>query len=229
MEKINGVVEDVKFEKGGFVAVVDVDTGDDWFDIRIFKGKQIPNTFKYEADEEAAEKAEETCQDVFGLSFDDLKDAKGREVTVFYQEGSGKAYLKEPDWPIAFDKSVDPFTTKIERVHVGDDKITVHFHDPEGVHRALYYKWTEWRDGKPKKSRTKKDRQFNNFREKFGCDPEDGDELVGREINIEVANTKLNGKIYYFTKLVEESLSKKPVGNVTDTTVEALKNDEIPW
>lgn len=229
MEKLKGIVENVKFQNGRMVAVVDVDCGDDWFDIKIVRGKFVKGQFRYEEDKEAAEKAEKTCQEVFGLSFDDLKEAKGREVTVFYQEGSGRAYLKEPDWPIAFDKTVDPFTTKIERVHVGDDKITVHFHDPDGVHRALYFKWTEWRDGEPKKSRTKKDRQFNNFREKFGCDPEDGDELVGREITIEVASTKLNGKEYYYTKLQEDSTSKKAIGNVTDTTAEAVNEGNFPF
>ena len=229
MEKMKGIVENVKFQNGRMVAVVDVDCGEDWFAIKIVRGKFIKGQFRYEDDKEAAEKAEKICQKAFGLSFDDLKNLKNREVDVYYQPGSGKAYFTEPDWPIAFEETIDPFTAKIDRVHVGDDKITVHFNDPDGIHRALFYKWTEWRDGEPKKSRTKKDRQFKAFKEAFGCSPEEGGSLIGREIEIEVASTNLNGKTYYFTKLAEGSASKKAIGNVKDMTAEAVNEDNIPY
>ena len=148
--------------------------------------------------QEKAEKVEEWCKEYFDTDFDNLTNAVGTKKDVYSYPDKGFSSLWKSDYPEKFDKDMEGqiFQTEIESVE--DDGIGIHirYKIDENLYQTnmTYAKYVEnlkkWFDDP-----VKKEKQYDKFKDKFGVSVENADEIIGKEVMVEVK--KAFGKYLY--------------------------------
>lgn len=158
--------------------------------------RQQYNDGKWEDNEEVSEKFYATLQDVFGVfDLDDIKDVIDKEFEMFVDEEKGKAYLEEP-------KSLN--ITKPTLEQVGDlesgiiadvvdfDTKRIILVEVEGARYPVNFGYGKWHAKLEKYLISKVDeiKKHKKFKELTGCDWEDKDEIIGKNVMIEFKSFK---------------------------------------
>ncbi|EAH0767877.1 hypothetical protein NWM19_000575 [Listeria monocytogenes] len=147
-------------------------------------------------DEEKAVKVEEWCQEYFQLTFDELAKAIGEKRDVYAYDKFNS--LWESEQIAKFDKDMVGQIISSTVKDVTDDGIGVHIkfeHEGEVYQSNMTYsdymetmkKWFT----NPQKQR----KQYEKFEEKFGISIDNKEELIGKDIMVEVSSAF--GKFVY--------------------------------
>jgi hypothetical protein len=157
------------------------------------------DTKKFVPDEEKAAKVEEWSQEYFGVSFENLGQAVGDRKDVYCYDSFNSLF--EVKQTSKFDIDI---VGQILSVEVSDVVL-----DDEGIRILVDYEGDTYRSnmGFTKKvgenyfvDPIKKNKQIEKFKEKFGIDIADRDQLVGKTLMIEVKKFGGNNAIYIEVK-----------------------------
>lgn len=155
--------------------------------------KQVYNntTSKFEDNEEKAEKVEKWCQEYFNVSFDELETCVGVKKDV-YQYDKYCSLWENEDETDKFDVDdiglIDTAIIKLIKLDSVGIKIHIEYNDKVYQSKMTYSTWIE----KLKKfmvNPTEKNKKLEKFKEKFGVDIENKDELIGKSVMFEVKKT----------------------------------------
>lgn len=145
-------------------------------------------TNKFKDDPEKEKQVEEWSQEHFGCSFDELSTKVGVKKDIYKYDRFNSL------WEVQMTEKFDVkdkgtiHQTSITRIDVDDIGIHIYYEIDGKEYRSNmnYAKYVEtlkqWFIDPQQK-----DRQLANFKKKFGIDVKDKDEIVGKEIMVEVA------------------------------------------
>ncbi|EUJ33535.1 hypothetical protein MFLO_02528 [Listeria floridensis FSL S10-1187] len=144
------------------------------------KGEFVPS-------DEKAQKVEEWCQEYFGVTFDNLPSAVGVEKDVYTYDKFNS--LWESEQIAKFDKDMVGQIISSTVTGVDDDGIGIHIKfEYDGQTYQSNMNYSDYMETLKQwfKNPQKQTKQYEKFEEKFGIPVEDKEELVGKEIMIEV-------------------------------------------
>ncbi|MBC6169228.1 hypothetical protein [Listeria seeligeri] len=153
------------------------------------KNEFVPN-------EEKALKVEEWCQEYFQLTFDDLSKAIGVKKDVYAYDKFNS--LWESEQIAKFDKDMVGQIISSTVKDVTDDGIGVHIKfEYEGEVYQSNMTYSDYMETMKKwfTNPQKQRKQYEKFEEKFGISIENKEELVGKDIMVEVKSAF--GKFVY--------------------------------
>lgn len=146
-------------------------------------------------DAEYAERAEKNAQEYFGVAFDDLNKAVGQEHDIYVYDRFCSLWEVEQIEKFSVDKEGEIFQTTIEEVR--EDNIGIHilFKYEGNLHQSrMRYADFNTKKRKYYKNPNLQNKQYSKFADKFGVDIKNADEIVGKEIMVEIKESF--GKAY---------------------------------
>ncbi|EAE3352542.1 hypothetical protein E1U67_11795 [Listeria monocytogenes] len=147
-------------------------------------------------DEEKAAKVEEWCQEYFQLTFDDLSKAVGEKRDVYAYDKFNS--LWESEQIAKFDKDMVGQIISSTVKDVTDDGIGVHIKfEYEGELYQSNMTYSDYMETMKKwfTNPQKQRKQYEKFEEKFGISIDNKEELIGKDIMVEVKSAF--GKFVY--------------------------------
>lgn len=142
---------------------------------------------EYVDDEEKAVKVDEWCQKYFDTTFDDLASKVGETHDVYKYEKFNS--LWEVDEVNKFDvkQKGQIFTTNIESISDTGQKISIRY-KVDGDLYETKYQYADYVEQLNQffPNPQKKLKQYKKFKDLFGVDVENADEIIGKEIMVEV-------------------------------------------
>lgn len=142
---------------------------------------------EYVDDEEKAAKVDEWCQKYFDTTFDDLASKVGETHDVYKYEKFNS--LWEADEVNKFDvkQKGQIFTTNIESISDTGQKISIRY-KVDGDLYETKYQYADYVEQLNQffPNPQKKLKQYKKFKDLFGVDVENADEIIGKEIMVEV-------------------------------------------
>ncbi|EAD7568595.1 hypothetical protein AF829_12725 [Listeria monocytogenes] len=147
-------------------------------------------------DEEKAAKVEEWCQEYFQLTFDDLSKAVGEKRDVYAYDKFNS--LWESEQIAKFDKDMVGQIISSTVKDVTDDGIGVHIKfEYEGELYQSNMTYSDYMETMKKwfTNPQKQRKQYEKFEEKFGICIDNKEELIGKDIMVEVKSAF--GKFVY--------------------------------
>lgn len=178
---------DVQFEdKKAILTFLDEERGE----IRLINfNKQVydQDANKWVDNAEKAEKVENWCQEHFGVSFDRLAEAIGERKDVYAYERFNSLF--EIDMISKFDKDMVGQIMEVEVKEVVDDGKAIYIKfDYDGETYASKMNYADYLETKKQWfiNPIKQQKQYTKFFEKFGINIADKDELVGKNVMIEI-------------------------------------------
>ncbi|EAE8591300.1 hypothetical protein ACVYQX_000504 [Listeria monocytogenes] len=151
---------------------------------------------KFVPDEEKAAKVEEWCQEYFQLTFDDLSKAVGEKRDVYAYDKFNS--LWESEQIAKFDKDMVGQIISSTVKDVTDDGIGVHIKfEYEGELYQSNMTYSDYMETMKKwfTNPQKQRKQYEKFEEKFGISIDNKEELIGKDIMVEVKSAF--GKFVY--------------------------------
>ncbi|HDD0209322.1 TPA: hypothetical protein O9509_001335 [Staphylococcus aureus] len=138
-------------------------------------------------DTEQAERAEKNAQEYFGVAFDDLNKAVGQEHDIYVYDRFCSLWEVEQIEKFSVDQEGEIFQTTIEEVKDDGKGIHILFKHEGKIHESKMM----YADFKPSLKQwfvnpNKQNMQYGKFKDKFGVNIEEADEIVGNEIMVEV-------------------------------------------
>lgn len=151
--------------------------------------KQIydQDSSKWIDNEEKAEKVEKWCQEYFGLPFDRLAEAIGERKDVYAYDRFNSLF--EVDMLSKFDRDMVGQIMEVEVKEVVDDGKAIYIKfDYDGDTYASKMNYADYLEAKKQWfiNPIKQQKQYQKFEEKFGIAVENKDELVGKNVMIEI-------------------------------------------
>lgn len=142
---------------------------------------------EYVDDEEKAAKVDEWCQKYFDTTFDDLASKVGETHDVYKYEKFNS--LWEADEVNKFDvkQKGQIFTTNIESISDTGQKISIRY-KVDGDLYETKYQYADYVEQLNQffPNPQKKLKQYKKFKDLFGVDVENADEIISKEIMVEV-------------------------------------------
>lgn len=166
---------------------LDEQEGDDAVVREVSYNKAVYENGKFIPNAEKAEKVEKEINEILGLTFDTLTEAVGRTLPVFIYEKF--CSLKEVDIVEKFedDDEGEIFKTTISDVIEDIVGIKIRYewkgktYESKMTHGKYIESMSKWFPDPAKKKKV-----YTKFEEKFGVPVEKKEELIGKEINVEV-------------------------------------------
>lgn len=151
------------------------------------KNKYDRDKNKFVPDEEQAKRVEEWSQEYFGTSFDDLGKAVNQRKDVYAYPNFNSLWESMVIEKFTKDQEGEIFSTEIKEIEDDGNAIHIRFdYDGKTYQSNMgYSKYNETRKQwfvNPQK----KQKQYQKFEEKFYVEIGDKDQLIGREIMVEV-------------------------------------------
>lgn len=178
---------EVRYENNGKKAVLTFLDQEKGEILEINFNKQIFENGNFKDDEEKAAKVDTWCEDYFAKDFESLSQCVGEKRDVYVYDSFNA--LWETKETKKFDKEDvgKIFETTIKRVV--DDGKGIHIYydwkDDEYETKMMYADYVEsmksWFTNPQKQKK-----QFEKFEDKFGVTVENGDEIVGKNIMVEI-------------------------------------------
>lgn len=151
---------------------------------------------KWIDDPEKAEKVDKWAEEFFGLSFDRLAEAIGERRDIYAYDGFNSLY--EVQMVSKFDESFVGQLLDVEVNEVTDDGRAIRiFFEYEGDRYESKMTYSTYMEAKKEwfVNPQKRTKQYEKFEEKFGFPVADKEQLVGRNVMVEVK--KALGKYVY--------------------------------
>lgn len=149
--------------------------------------KQIYDNGQYIDDEEKEEQVKEWCKTYFGKDFDSLSERVGDRFDVYKYPKFNSMW--EAEIIEKFDKSQSGmiFETKIEGVKDTGIRISITYKIDGSLYETKM-NYSEYLEDRHQwfPNPQKKNKQYEKFKDKFGVSVEDADEIIGKEIMVEV-------------------------------------------
>lgn len=149
--------------------------------------KQIYDNGQYIDDEEKEERVKEWCKTYFDKDFDSLSERVGDRFDVYKYPKFNSMW--EAEIIEKFDKSQSGmiFETKIEGVKDTGIRISITYKIDGSLYETKM-NYSEYLEDRHQwfPNPQKKNKQYEKFKDKFGVSVEDADEIIGKEIMIEV-------------------------------------------
>jgi hypothetical protein len=157
------------------------------------------DTKKFVDDVEKAKQVDEWCQEYFGLTFENLGQAVGDRKDVYCYDSFNS--LWETKVATKFDEDMVGQILNVEVTDVVLDEEGIRiFVDYEGDTYRSNMGFTKQIGGKFYVDPIKKSKQIAKFQEKFGMSIEEREQMVGRNVMIEVKKFAGNNAIYVEVK-----------------------------
>lgn len=149
--------------------------------------KQVYENGKYIDDKEKAQKVDEWCERYFGTTFDDLCSKVGEKFDVYRYERFNSMWESEVIEKFNIEDKGKIYNTNIKSIEDNGQKISIKYE----IDGKLYETKMQYSDYMEDfnawfKNPQKELKQKEKFKEKFGVDVENADELVGKPIMVEV-------------------------------------------
>lgn len=149
--------------------------------------KQIFENGNFKDDEEKAAKVDKWCEDYFAKDFESLSQCVGEKRDVYVYDSFNTLWETKETKKFDKDDVGKIFETSIKRVV--DDGKGIHIYydwkDDEYETKMMYADYVEsmksWFTNPQKQKK-----QFEKFEDKFGVTVENGDEIVGKNIMVEI-------------------------------------------
>jgi|SRR5690625_2463793 len=142
---------------------------------------------KFVDDADKAEKVEQWCDEIFGLTFDRLAEAIGERKDIYAYDRFNSLF--EVEMFEKFDKEDEGLIFSTEALEVEDDgkAIRIKF-EYDGKKYESKMSYADYMEARKEwfVNPVKKKKQFDKFEEKFGISVEDMKDLEGKEITCEV-------------------------------------------
>ncbi|MGK9328568.1 hypothetical protein [Melissococcus plutonius] len=151
------------------------------------KNKYDRDKNKFVPDEKQAAQAEEWAQEYFGVCFDDLGKAVGQIKNVYAYDNFNSLWESTVVEKFTKEQEGEIFSTEIKEIEDDGNAIHIRFDYDGKIYQSNmgYSKYDENRKQwfvNP----VKKQKQYKKFEEKFHTSIENKEELVGKEIMVEV-------------------------------------------
>jgi hypothetical protein len=149
--------------------------------------KNVYKDGEFLPDDEKAKKVDEWCDTYFGLAFDNLDQAVGERKDIYVYNNFNSLWESKETKKFSPEDRGKFFQTEIERVVDDGNGIHIYFlyEDDEYESKMMYSDYIEnlkkWFVNPQKK--TKQRARFKNL---FGIEVEDADQIIGKPINVEV-------------------------------------------
>lgn len=165
-------------------------------EINYNKQKYNEATKKFEDSPEQAEKVEGWCQEHFGLSFDRLAECIGERRDIYCYDKFNS--LHPVKMITKFEDDMVGQLLQVECVHAEDDgkKISIQFEYDEELYESKM-QYAEYLEARKEwfPNPQKRTKQYQKFEDKFGFPADQIEQLIGKEITVEVK--KAMGKYVY--------------------------------
>ncbi|MFR3737122.1 hypothetical protein [Anaerococcus obesiensis] len=171
-------------DKKAVLKFLDIENGEI---LEVNFNKQVFNNGKWKDDKEKAEKVDEWCEEYFEKDFSKLSDRVGDKFNVYRYEKFNSMWESEEIIKFTKDQKGMIFTTKIESVEDTGTKISIKYLIDKKLYetKMTYADYMEdlkqWFTNPQKKVK-----QFKKFEDKFGVSVDKSDEILGKEIMVEV-------------------------------------------
>lgn len=142
---------------------------------------------KFVDDPEKAEKVEQWCQDIFGLTFDRLAEAIGERKDIYAYDRFNSLF--EVKMVEKFDKSMVGQIMEVEVSNVIDDGKAIHIEfEFEGKTYENKMTYADYLEVKKQwfVNPQKQAKQYEKFEDKFGIPVSEKEKLVGQNVMVEV-------------------------------------------
>ena len=180
------LIEVVYQDEKAILTFLDEENGE-VLEVNFNKQSYDENSGKFVDDPEKDEKVEKWCQEYFGTNFDKLGDCVGVRKDVYHYEKFNSLWESTVTQKFDIRDEGSIFTTNIERIE--DDGKGIHiYYQNEGKEHESKMMYSDWVDARKAwfVNPQKKDRQFAKFEKKFGVPVEKADEIIGKEIMVEI-------------------------------------------
>lgn len=149
--------------------------------------KQVYADGKYINDQAKEQKVESWCAEYFDTSFDKLQKAIGTRHDIYAYDNFNSLFEVEIVEKFTSDQVGEFFQTEISEIVVDSNAIRIRFPYDGGTYESKMTYAVYMEDMKrwfvdP----LKKKKVFDKFAEKFHCTVENNQELIGKQINVEV-------------------------------------------
>lgn len=176
-----------KEEKSVDLLFLDIEGDGCLYPVRFNKQSYDAEKGKFVDDPEKAEKVEEWCQQYFGLTFDTIGNAVDVKKDVYCYDKYNS--LWESDSIAKFEKTDKGkiFTTEIKDIIDDGTCIKIRFDHNNNTYESnmRYSRWLEERKMFVVEP-ILKTKKYEQFEKKFGVSVDDKDEIIGKEIMVEV-------------------------------------------
>lgn len=148
--------------------------------------KQSYNNGKFVDDPEKAAKVDEWCKQYFDTTFESLSQKKGEKRNIYVYENFNSLWESQETKKFTKDMNKKIFTTEISRVVDDGRGIHIYF-DIDGDEYESKMMYADYIDSLKQwfNNPQKEKKQRDAFKEKFGVDVENAEEIVGKEIMVE--------------------------------------------
>lgn len=152
----------------------------------------IPSKTWY-ADDKKMKQVENWSQEYFGLPYEDLEKAVGATKDIYVYEEYDSLWERV----VPFDEKDYGRTKKgkITEINLNPDTIEIIFVQKDGVKRRANMRFTEKRGDDFYIIPKKKKKAINNFNKLFGVPIENREEVIGKEMMVQV--DKAFGNVFY--------------------------------
>lgn len=172
--------------KKAILTFLDEDNGE-ILEVNFNKQSYDTNTNSFITDSEKAEKVEEWCKEHFDTTFEKLGNCVGVKKDVYHYEKFNSLWESKVTQKFNIEDAGSIFTTEIDRIE--DDGKGIHiYYQNEGKEYESKMMYSDWVDARKSwfVNPQKKDRQFAKFEKKFGVPVARADEIIGKEIMVEI-------------------------------------------
>lgn len=151
------------------------------------KNKYDRDKNKFVPDEEQAKRVEEWSQEYFSTSFDDLGKAVGQTKDVYAYPNFNSLWESTVIEKFTKDQEGEIFSTEIKEIEDDGNAIHIRF-DYDGKTYQSNMGYSKYDEARKQwfVNPQKKQKQYQKFEEKFHVSIENKDELVGKEIMVEI-------------------------------------------
>lgn len=178
---------EVRYENNGKKAVLTFLDQEKGEILEINFNKQVFENGNFKDDEEKAAKVDKWCEDYFAKDFDSLSQCVGEKRDVYVYDSFNALWETKETKKFDKDDVGKIFETSIKRVV--DDGKGIHIYydwkDDEYETKMMYADYVEsmksWFTNPQKQKK-----QFEKFEDKFGVTVENGDEIIGKNIMVEI-------------------------------------------
>lgn len=149
--------------------------------------KQIYDADTFIDDKEKAKKVDEWCKEYFDKDFDHLSECIGDKKDVYLYENFNSLWESQITEKFTVDDMGKIFTTKISRIEDDGKGIHIYFED-DGKEYESKMMYSDYMENHKKwfVNPTKRNKQYQKFKNKFGVDIKEKDSIVEKEIMVEV-------------------------------------------
>lgn len=184
-------------KKKATLTFLDEDKGE-ILEVSFNKQNYNPDTKKFEDDKEKSQKVEEWCEQYFETTFDKLSDCVGVKKDIYHYDTFNSLWESEYAQKFNDEQVGEIINATITNVTDNGNMIQIFYTDneTETLYKSnmSYSKYLEVRK-EWMVDPIKRDKVHATFKDKFGATVENAEEIIGKEIMIEVK--KAFGKFTY--------------------------------